>query len=72
MIMLQGGNYYDHEKKHLTYTLVVGVVGWWEASFGHCSLNCVFGDKLDGKTGCGGGGTLHEEERIKLISASSY
>lgn len=42
--MLQGGNYYDHEKKHLTYTLVVGVVR--EASFGHCSLNCVFGDKL--------------------------
>lgn len=69
MIMLQGGNYYDHEKKHLTYTLVGG---WgWEASCGHCSLNCVFGDKLDGKTGCGGGGTLHEEERIKLVSASS-
>ena len=24
MIMLQGGNYYDHEKKLLTYTLVAG------------------------------------------------
>lgn len=48
----------------------------WEASCGHCSLNCVLRDKLDGKSRKGkgrdiplrGGNLAHQD--IKLLNQS--